>query len=114
MNNVVLDASALFALIQNEQGSEIVKPLVQFSSMSTVNITAVLTFLHRTKKISSDEAFILITETIHSIIPFDLAQAAHTAQLQSYIQHKGLLLGDRACITLGIKLQAPIYTADKI
>jgi len=25
-----------------------------------------------------------------------------------------LSLGDRACITLGIKLQAPIYTADKI
>ncbi|HJD62033.1 MAG TPA: type II toxin-antitoxin system VapC family toxin [Rickettsia endosymbiont of Degeeriella rufa] len=114
MNNVVLDASALLALIQNEQDSEIVKPLVQFASMSTVNITEVLTFLHRTNKISNDEAFILITETVQSIIPFDLEQAAHTAQLQLYTQHKGLSLGDRACITLGIKLQAPIYTADKI
>ncbi|HJD60975.1 MAG TPA: PIN domain-containing protein [Rickettsia endosymbiont of Columbicola hoogstraali] len=93
---------------------KLVKPLVQFASMSTVNITDVLTFLHRTNKISNDEAFILITETVQSIIPFDLEQAAHTAQLQLYTQHKGLSLGDRACITLGIKLQAPIYTADKI
>lgn len=72
MNNVVLDASALLALIQNEQGSEIIKPLVQFASMSTVNVTEVLTFLHRTKTISSDEAFTLVTETVRSIIPFDL------------------------------------------
>lgn len=114
MSNVILDASALLALIQNEQGSEIVKPLIQFACMSTINITEVLTCLQRTKKFSSNEAFTLVTEIIPSIIPFDLEQAAHTAQLQPYTQPKGLSLGDRACITLGIKLQIPIYTADKI
>ncbi|HJD55843.1 MAG TPA: type II toxin-antitoxin system VapC family toxin [Rickettsia endosymbiont of Pyrocoelia pectoralis] len=114
MSSVVLYASALLALIQNEQGSEIVKPLVQFASMSTVNITEVLTFLHRTEKVSNDEAFTLVTEVIPYIIPFDLEQAAYTAQLQQYTKLKGLSLGDRAYITLGIKLQVPIYTADKI
>ncbi len=36
------------------------------------------------------------------------------AELQSQVQHKGLSLGDRACIALGIKLQVPIYTADRV
>ncbi|WP_032138870.1 type II toxin-antitoxin system VapC family toxin [Rickettsia tamurae] len=112
-NRVVLDTSALLALLQNEPGSTIVKPLIQFSCMSTVNITEVLTSLQR-MKITMDTAYTLVTEIIPSIIPFDLEQAAHTAQLQPYTQPKGLSLGDRACITLGIKLQVPIYTVDKI
>lgn len=33
---------------------------------------------------------------------------------QSQVQHKGLSLVDRACIALGIKLQVPIYTADRV
>ena len=37
-NNIVLDASALLALIQEEQGAEVIKPLLKFSIMSTVNI----------------------------------------------------------------------------
>nr|WP_269429005.1 hypothetical protein [Rickettsia endosymbiont of Ixodes pacificus] len=33
-------------------------------------------------KITMDTAYTLVTEIIPSIIPFDLEQAAHTAQLQ--------------------------------
>jgi len=47
-NNIVLDASALLALIQEEQGAEVIKPLLKFSIMSTVNIAECLTALQRT------------------------------------------------------------------
>lgn len=113
MNNTVLDASALLALIQQEQGAEIIKPLLKFSVMSAVNIAECLTALQRTR-ILPQEALILITDIIATIIPFDLEQAGYVAELQSRVQHKGLSLGDRACIALGIKLQVPIYTADRI
>lgn len=113
MNNIVLDASALLALIQNERGGEIIKPLLSYTVMSTVNITEVLTALKRTN-IDTAETLTLITDFIAVIIPFDLEQAKYAAELQAYTRHKGLSLGDRACIALGVKLNTTIYTADKI
>ncbi|MCZ6886493.1 MAG: type II toxin-antitoxin system VapC family toxin [Rickettsia endosymbiont of Ixodes persulcatus] len=113
MNNIVLDTSALLALIQNERGSEIIKPLLSYSVMSTVNITEVLTALKRTN-IDTAEILTLITDFIAIIVPFDLEQAKYAAELQAYTQYKGLSLGDRACIALGVKLNTTIYTADKI
>ncbi len=112
-NNVVLDASALLALIQQEQGAEIIKPLLQFSVMSAVNVAESLTTLQRIG-ISPQEALTLIADIVMTIVPFDLEQAGYVAELQSQVQHKGLSLGDRACIALGIKLQVPIYTADRV
>ena len=46
-NRLVLDASALLALIQEEAGAEIIKPLLKFSVMSTVNVTETLSVLQR-------------------------------------------------------------------
>lgn len=112
-NNVVLDSSALLALIQNEPGAEIIKPLLNITVMSTINVAESLTVLQRAN-ISPQEALSLINDIVNMIVPFDLEQARHVAELQSHVQHKGLSLGDRACISLGIKLQASIYTADKV
>jgi len=112
-SNVVLDASGLLALIQQEQGAEIIKPLLKFSTMSAVNVAECLTTLQRIG-MAPQESLLLITDIIVTIVPFDLEQAGYVAELQSKVQHKGLSLGDRACIALGIKLQVPIYTADRV
>lgn len=112
-NKVVLDASALLALIQQEQGAETVKPLLKSAVMSAVNVAECLTALHRAD-ILTEEALSLITDIISIIVPFDVTQAACVAELQSKVKHKGLSLGDRACVALGIQLQVPIYTADRI
>ena len=112
-NKVILDASALLALIQEESGAEMIKPLLKFSVMSTVNIAETLSVLQRAN-ITPQEGLVLITDIITTIIPFDLEQAEQAAKLYLLVQSKGLSLADRACIALGIKLQIPIYTADKI
>ena len=80
--------------------------------MSTVNIAESLTALQRSN-IEPDDAMNLINDIISCIIPFDLDQAAEAARLNQLVKHKGLSLGDRACIAVGIKLEIPIYTADK-
>ena len=41
MNKVVLDASALLALINNEKGANIIEPLIGNIIMSSVNVTEV-------------------------------------------------------------------------
>ncbi|MBI1954654.1 MAG: type II toxin-antitoxin system VapC family toxin [Proteobacteria bacterium] len=112
-NKVVLDASALLALIQNERGADVVKPLLRLAMMSTINIAEVLTTLQRVN-ILPKEALPSLSDIIQTIVPFDIEQAQYVAELQPYVQHKGLSLGDRACLALGMKWQVPIYTADKI
>lgn len=112
-NRVILDASALLALIQEETGAEIIKPLLKFSVMSAVNVTETLSVLQRTN-ISLEEGLTLITDIVTTIVPFDLEQAEQVAKLHPLVQPQGLSLADRACIALGIKLQIPIYTADRI
>lgn len=112
-NGVILDASALLALIQEETGTEIIKPLLKFSVMSVVNVTEVLSVLQRAN-IPPEEGSVLITDIVTTIVPFDLEQGEQAARLHPLVQSQGLSLADRACIALGIKLQIPIYTADRI
>ena len=112
-NKVILDASALLAIIQEEVGSEVIKPLLKLSVMSAVNVTEALSVLQRTN-ITPAEGLSLITDIISSILPFDLEQAEQAAKLHPLVQSKGLSLADRACIALGIQLHLPIYTADKV
>lgn len=111
--NIVLDASALLALIQNEAGADVVRPLLKKAIMSAINVAEVLTALLKVD-IFPEDAAIAVSDIIHKIVPFDLEQARHTSELYPYVKHKGLSLGDRACIGLGQKLQLPVYTADKI
>ncbi len=113
INKIVLDASALLALIQEEPGTEIIKPLLSHAVMSAVNVAETLTALQRIG-ILTEEASTLIAEIITNIIPFDFEQAKLVAELQNHVKHKGLSLGDRSCIALGLQLQAPIYTADRV
>ncbi|RZK74241.1 MAG: PIN domain-containing protein [Pedobacter sp.] len=113
MNKVVLDSSSLLALIQQEAGAELVKSVLKFSSMSAINVAECLTVLERTG-VKHQEASMLIQDIVKDIVVFDMEQAELVASLQLRIQHKGISLGDKACIALGIKLQATIYTADRI
>jgi PIN domain nuclease of toxin-antitoxin system len=112
-DRIVLDASALLALLQQEPGGEMVKSILNRAVMSAVNIAEVLIRLERLE-IVSEEALPLIEDAVNEIIPFDLKQASEVAELQKHVRHKGISLGNKACIALGIKLNAEIYTADKI
>jgi len=109
----ILDASALLALIQEEPGSNVIKPLLKNSVMSTVNVAEVLTSLQRVN-ILPEEGLDYISLLINEIVDFDVDQAKEAADLYSKVKHKGLSLGDRACLALGLKYKAKIYTADKV
>jgi len=109
---IVLDASAILALIQEEPGAEIIRPLLSQSMMSTVNVAESLTSLQKVD-IGPEEGIEYMSLLINEIVSFDLDQAVEVAILYPKVKHKGLSLGDRACLTLGKKYHATIYTADK-
>jgi ribonuclease VapC len=110
---VVFDASALLILLQEENGSEKLRCLLDYAVMSTVNISEVLHVLDR-NNVSIEETLPLINDMITEIVPFDIEQAELSAKLFSDPSIKGLSLGDRSCIALGIKMGISIYTADQL
>ena len=110
MNKVILDASALLALINNEKGAKKVEQLMGSVVMSSINVAEVATRL--SAMLSQEECKLAIEPFLQSIINFDANQAYISAYQST--KHKGLSLGDRACIALGVSLNLPVYTCDKV
>ena len=113
MNKVILDSSALLALIKNEEGSSVVEELLGSIIMSSINISEVASIL-LDSEMDTEQVSKAIEPFIDSIIDFDFEYSILCASLKKSTKHLGLSLGDRACISLGIKLSFPIYTADKL
>jgi PIN domain nuclease of toxin-antitoxin system len=116
VSNVVLDTSALLAIVNEERGSEIFtgrqEPLDLFA-MSTVNISEAFGKLV-SRGIGSAEAWEAVTGPVPLIAEFDAEQARIAGQLLLRTRSLGLSLGDRACLALAMVLKAPVYTADRI
>jgi PIN domain nuclease of toxin-antitoxin system len=112
-NKYVLDASALLALINEENGHEKVANYLPEACVSTVNFSEVVSILYGIS-MPHKEIKQLMNDLVHSVIPFDEMQAYQTAELKSLTKVKGLSLGDRACIALGKIKNIPVITADKV
>jgi PIN domain nuclease of toxin-antitoxin system len=115
MNRVVLDASALLALINNEKGANQVESFMGNIIMSSVNVCEVAGKIYDIIGNDIEEQCKLSIEPfIHSIIEFDRTQCYIAASLKNKTKHKGLSLGDRACLATALSLGLPVYTADKV
>ena len=113
MNRIVLDASALLALLNNEPGADNLTPeLLSKATSSTVNLAEV-----QTKLVSeggnAEEAWEDTLSPIREATPFTIEHARIAGSLVAQTRAFGLSLGDRACLALGLMLKAPVYTADK-
>ena len=109
---VVLDSSALLALLNDEPGANVVAGLLRNAAMSTVNISEVTAKL--------DEAGIpepvirrAIGELVLDMVAFDAEQAVQAGILRRATMAAGLSLGDRACLGLAKRLGVPAATADR-
>lgn len=112
MSRVVLDASAVLALLNNEPGSDRLGPALCEATCSTVTLAEV-----QAKLVSEggdpDEAWEDALSPIREATPFTSEQARIAGSLVTQTRSLGLSLGDRACLSLGLVQRAPIYTADK-
>jgi ribonuclease VapC len=113
MNRIVLDASAILAVIGNEPGAEKLTPaLLAGAVVSTVNLAEVQTKLV-SRGWTPDQAWEDATSPVREVLAFDEEQARIAGDLVTQTRHLGLSLGDRACLALGIALRVPVYTAEK-
>lgn len=113
MSRIVLDASALLAVLNGESGAERLTPqLLNAATVSTVNLAEAQGKLVR-EGANPDEAWENILSPIREAAEFTAEQAKIAGSLIAQTRTLGLSLGDRACLALGIALNAPIFTTDR-
>jgi ribonuclease VapC len=113
VSRIVLDASALLALLNGEPGAQRLTPqLLSGATSSTVNLAEVQSKLV-SRGIKPDQAWEATLSPIREAAVFTDGQAKIAGSLIAQTKVLGLSLGDRACLALGISLKAPVYTADR-
>jgi len=112
MPEIILDASALLALLNAEPGADIVAEALPGAGISAVNLSEVVA-----KLCGAGMPEKLIRQALEplglEIFPFDEEQSYQAGLLHAATRNMGISLGDRACLGLGKKLGAAILTADK-
>lgn len=112
MADVVLDASAVLALLNREPGGERVERYLAEGVMSAVNAAEVLSKLVDAG-LTLGEAREGLALLGFRILGFELRDAEAVAALRTRTKSKGLSLGDRACLALGLRLEAVVVTAER-
>ena len=114
MNEIILDASAMLALIQHERGEEkLTGEILDNAVASTVNLAEVQSKLVKRSN-DPDKSWFAALSTVSFVVPFTEEQARIAGDLIAHTEKYGLSLGDRACLALAIALKAPVYTTEQI
>lgn len=112
MADVVLDASAVLALLNRERGWETVEAVLADAAIAAPNLAEVLTRLSDAG-VPDKDAWNIVAMLDLECIPFSAGHAREAARLRTGTRALGLSLGDRACLALARALKRPVYTADK-
>jgi ribonuclease VapC len=112
INEIILDSSALLALIYQESGADIVAKEKQIA-ISTVNFTEVVTKLIEGGMSETDIQDTLAALNL-TIVPYDEKVAYEAGRLRTSTRTLGLSLGDRACLATARIRRDSVLTADKI
>jgi len=109
---VVLDASALLAVVFEEAGCEKVIPLLDAASISAVNYSEVLA-----KQIQRGADLNLVVEGLRALsletISWDADLAERAADLSPLGWTHGISFGDRACLATARRLKRTVLTAER-
>lgn len=112
-NSVVLDASAVLALLYGEPGQEEIRKRIRGTDVrvGAVNVSEVSAKLAEAglEKAEVREALGALSPTVH---PFDEDLALEAGALRPATRERGLSLGDRACLALTNSLGVGALTTD--
>lgn len=109
---MVVDASAVLALINREAGWETVAKALPAALISAVNLAEVAGKLIDHGLPATDVDSLLAGLGL-AVIPFDDEMALATGKLRSLKGGTRLSLGDRACLQLARHRSLPALTADR-
>ncbi|MDN4633975.1 type II toxin-antitoxin system VapC family toxin [Sphingomonas sp. PsM26] len=109
---VVLDASALIAMIKGEKGSAKVAAGIAGARVSSVNYAEVVThFIHAGMPERQVDA--MLDPLPMTVVPADKGLAQMAGRLRGVTADVGLSLGDRFCLALARRDGLPAWTSDQ-
>jgi ribonuclease VapC len=112
MSEVVLDASALLALLHDEPGAAKVAEVLARARICAVNLAEVVShFVHL--GMPANEVDTMLRPLPIDVVAADEALARIAGRLRSVTASAGLSLGDRFCLALAERDGLPALTADK-
>lgn len=112
MTAIILDASALLAMLLDEAGGAMVAGATASARMSAVNYAEVIShFIHAGMPPNEVDAMLAPLPLI--IVDADAALARTAGRLRQAASEAGLSLGDRFCPALAARDRLPAWTADR-
>ena len=112
MSRAVLDASAMLALLRSERGADVVAGYRGDAVASSVNVAEVVSRLSD-EGLNPTEWHYALAMLELEVVAFDESQAFQSGELRKSTRHRGLSLGDRACLQLAARRGLPAVTADR-
>lgn len=112
MSDVVLDASAVLAVLNGEPGAGEVLPHLPGAYLSAVNAAEVAGKLVD-GGLSPEQAGQSLDRLGARIVPFEIGDVVPVARIRTASRSAGLSLGDRVCLALAGRLGQPALTADR-
>jgi len=112
VGDIVLDASALLILLNDEPGSDSVEAALPGAAMSAVNVSEVVSKL-ADRGMPPEAIRTALMGLGLDVLPFDLEMAFVAGALRPGTRSLGLSFGDRACLALAVTLERTVLTADR-
>ena len=110
--NVVLDSSALLALILEERGADTVAGAIRDAAIGAVNLTETVSKLSDLGWAAGEIREVLGEHGL-TVVSLDLDLAYSAGFLRAATRSRGLSLGDRACLALAQAEGVRVLTADR-
>ncbi len=107
----VLDASAVLAWLRDEPGAAVVTGYLDHAVISAVNLAEVHQKLAQ-RGVDADRTIRQLRSLGVEVRAFDTTDALAASRLWPATRTAGLSLGDRCCLALAARLDAPAVTAD--
>ena len=112
MSDIVLDASAVLALLRDEPGGDVVAAHMGHAVISAVNLQEVAKEMVR-EGAAIEAIRPVLDELGLDVRPHDADAAYEAAALYPQTKQYGRGLGDRTCMALGLALDVPVLTTDR-
>jgi ribonuclease VapC len=110
--SLVLDASALLAMLRSEPGGDAVAAHLIGARMSVINVAEVVShFVHNGMPPQAVDA--MLAPLPIELVVADADLARHAGHLRAATAEAGLSLGDRFCLALALRQGLPTWTADR-
>ena len=112
MTPIVLDASALIAMLKQEPGGDKVAEIIGDSKITAINYAEVIShFCHAGMPIAEVDAMLRPLPMV--VVSADEKLARLAGHLRTLTSSAGLSLGDRFCLALAQLENLPAWTSDR-